>query len=222
MVACIYRSANLFGVAEEPITRAESESGGGPQQEEQQRHHLQEHHQQQETALNDEIDALLERVNASREAAEDATTQPEAVASKPSFALTSASQALSSVSALLPQESEHKNRQAPGVQRSPANVQSLAVDTRTNIHVEAGNAAGEDSRPNNSELCSKLSLQSASMPAAKSHGRFWQVCSYAFVSGCVCACLCAMSSRESKCDVQRLLYVLFSCQKCIFPWRAHT
>ena len=224
MVACIYRSANLFGVAEEPITRAESESGGGPQQEEhqRQRHHLQEHHQQQETALNDKMDALLERVNASGEAAEDATTPPEAVASKPNFALTSASQALPSVSAPLPQESEHTSRQEPGVQRSPADLQSLAVDTRTNIHVESRNAAGEDSRPNNPERPSKLSLQSACMPAAKTHGRFWQVCSYAFVSGCVCACLCAMSSRESKCEVQRLLYVLFSCQKCIFPWRAHT
>ena len=199
MVASIYRSANLFGVAEEPITRAESESGGGPQQEEhkRQRHHLQEHHQQQEMALNDKTDALLERVNASGEVADDsqaAITLPEAVASKASLAITSASQALSSVSAPLPQKSAHKNRQAPGVQRSPANVQSLAVETRTNMHVEAGSAVGEDSRPNNPERSSKLSLQSASMPAAKSHGRFWQVCSYAFVSGCARACLCVLSS----------------------------
>jgi hypothetical protein len=215
MVACIYRSADLFGVPEEPITKAESEFGGGQQQEE---HQLPRHHQQQETALNDKIDARLERVNESEEVAEDsqaATTPPEAVASK-----TSASQALSSVSAPLPKESAHKNRQAPGVQHSPANVQSLAVDTRTNMHVEAGNVVGEDSRPNNPERSSKLTR-----PAAKSHGRFWQVCSYAFVSGCVRACfVCYVFPRvQVKSSVFSMSFSPFkSMCRCIFSLRAHT
>ena len=124
MVACIYRSADLFGVPEEPITKAESEFGGGQQQEE---HQLPRHHQQQETALNDKIDARLERVNESEEVAEDS--------------------------------------------------------------------------------------------------RFWQVCSYAFVSGCVRACfVCYVFPRvQVKSSVFSMSFSPFkSMCRCIFSLRAHT